>query len=377
MLKKELRIGAVSDIHMGHARNPTASICKNFRREINNAEFLRSIDLLLIVGDFYEKLLSNDSQDSMDSDVEISLLLRNCQRYGVVLRVVEGTRSHDRGQPRRFLTNLDKQRDAGLPLPDLQYFNTIHIEYIESLGIHMLYVPDDMGNTAQTLERVRELMSEMGLSQVDFAMMHGFFPHQLGNIPEQAHLVHDPQAYLALVRFLIFIGHVHTTSQYERIFAQGSFDRLAHNEEGPKGYLRAVVQPDGNFVMEFLENTGALIFKTIAVETDDVVEAILQIDRQVEGLASGSYIRVLTPVGHSILSNNKMLLERWPQFIWSQEAKDRDKKKPQVLMEVRPHYHPVILTPTTLREVVSERLKQKNYPAELVETIDRQLGEVM
>jgi hypothetical protein len=72
-----------------------------------------------------------------------------------------------------------------------------------------------------------------------------------------------------------------------------------------------------------------------------------------------------------------MLLERWPQFIWSQEAKDRDKKKPQVLMEVRPHYHPVILTPTTLREVVSERLKQKNYPAELVETIDRQLGEVM
>jgi hypothetical protein len=46
-------------------------------------------------------------------------------------------------------------------------------------------------------------------------------------------------------------------------------------------------------------------------------------------------------------------------------------------MEVRPHYHPVILTPTTLREVVSERLKQKNYPAELVETIDRQLGEVM
>ena len=97
-------------------------------------------------------------------------------------------------------------------------------------------------------------MITSGLTKVDYAVMHGQFDYQLPK-----HITgmprHDSQKYLDIVKHYIFIGHIHTHSVYDRIIAQGSFDRLTHGQEEPKGYVVSIV--DDEEKISSLRNTYA------------------------------------------------------------------------------------------------------------------------
>jgi hypothetical protein len=187
-------------------------------------------------------------------------ILRLCKKWNIILRVIEGTPSHDRKQPGQFrLFNESIQAN-------FKYFDGLHLEYIPELDINVLYLSDEYrGDTSQTQKEVNTLLAEHQLTQVDFTIMHGAYKHQVPNVKHMQ--VHDHEFYLRITKKYIFIGHIHTASQYNRILAQGSFDRLAHNEESPKGFfhVKCYEGDTTNDVVTFCINHNAAIYKTVDV----------------------------------------------------------------------------------------------------------------
>ena len=72
--------------------------------------------------------------------------------------------------------------------------------------------------------------------------------------------------FIDMARLTIF-GHDHRHQNYrEQIYYNGSFSRLCHGEEYPKGFLMSYIDEDETETI-FVENEHALEFKTISIET--------------------------------------------------------------------------------------------------------------
>lgn len=369
----EVNIAVASDIHLGSKRNSTSFIINNLNKHLVTDAFLASIKILFLAGDVYDEELSTYSKEYSEIGSWIFRLLRKCHRYGVMVRILEGTRSHDRAQSIQFVTINEAMKTLGKGV-DLAYVNEIHIEHMVKYDLTVLYVPDDLnsGNTQATLDQVKQLMASQNLKSVDLAIMHGNFQHQL---PEIAHSpVHDSEAYSQLVRQLIFIGHIHTSSVEGKIHAQGSFDRYAHNEEEAKGFFRAVLRPDSYTVM-FIENTDAAIYKTITCDADSVADNILKIDAVVKNLTKSANLRVEANVGNPIFDNLSVLKERWPMHQWTSVVRGKEKKKSTPILDHKLVYVPVSLDRQTLHPRLMERLRTKCYDETIVSRCDMLLAQ--
>jgi Holliday junction resolvase RusA-like endonuclease len=191
---------------------------------------------------------------------------------------------------------------------------------MEKHNIHVLYVPDEWaGTTEETLEQVKTLMREMQLKQVDIAIMHGLFNYQLPGIGK-ASSKHDEVSYLEIVRYFINIGHIHTHSTYERILAQGSFDRLSHGEEEPKGGMIMIIDPDEGNKYFFIENKGAKIFKTITLKNADVEKSMEFIERQLLKIPINAYIRIKAAKDHGVYIGFEELKIKFPFYNFSKKS---------------------------------------------------------
>lgn len=351
---KKIKILSVSDVHLGSKRNKTSKIISNFKKYILN-EQNRDIDILVIVGDFYDGLLDLKSQEGYDIDFLIYLILTYCKNNNIILRILEGTPSHDWTQPERFI-KLNKI--LGYEDLNIKYIDNVTVEYIDSFDIHVLYVPDEIQPTPEkTLELVKESMMSKGLDKVDFAFMHGQFEYQLPshilNIPR-----HSSNVYLDIVKYFIFIGHIHTHSVNDRIIAQGSFDRLSHGEEEPKGYVLAEVSSN-NAEFSFIENKDARIYKTVDCSYFELDKALEYLKELSSSLQEDSAIRVSAPSNHPILSNLQELVDFAPLITWSKIIKDKDKVSESQIIDFsqeEKEYTPVTISKDNLLDLMSPRL---------------------
>lgn len=358
------KMASISDIHLGHRRNKASFIIKNLDDTITNDQVFSTIKLLVLVGDVFDELLNSASDDYHDIVRWAANTLSLSHKHDVLLYVLEGTPSHDRKQSIVFETLNEIRAKAGLGKAKLKYVTELSIEYIEELGVTALFVPDEWGPSPQdTLDQVRQLLVEHDLETVDFAFMHGMFEHQLEFPGVQTHSSKD---YLELVRCLIFIGHIHTYSNYDRIFAQGSFDRISQGEEGPKGYLTAQIETDYSYEVSFVENKNAAAYITIEVESFDVVENLLLIEEKIHSLRTGSHVRIKANHDNPILTNVALIKDRWPELIWAFQSKSKAAKESALLIDHKNTYVPVQLNRQTIVPVMSERLTFLNYPKDVV-----------
>lgn len=373
---KEVRFACISDIHLGSKRNKTSFITANLNKYFVTDEVLSSIDILFIAGDVFDELLNTSSEELGQIDLWIGRLLRKCHRYHVMVFVLEGTPSHDRGQSCRFVTINELNHKSGSRGVQLKYIKDLHIEYIEKFDLHVLFVPDEQSNSpADTLDQVKALMRKMGLCQVDMAVMHGQFPHQLPAGISHVQF-HDPDAYCDLVRGVILVGHIHTPSVYRNIYGQGSFDRLGHNEEEAKGFLKGVQTKD-SYHLTFVENKGARIYKTISCTADSTAENLLIIDAAIQGCPIESNLRVEASTGNPILSNMPLVRERWPGFVWSSVERGKEKKRLTQLIDHKTIYVPISLDRQNLSGVMHARLQEKGYEPAIIDRCIQQLATVM
>ncbi len=292
----------VSDVHLGHHKTKTDYIISNLKSVIHYLIENENIDLLSIAGDLFDRRLWSD-----DSDIGLILsyifeLIQLCHKKKTSIRILKGTPSHDWNQ-----LNLIKiiYENIGEKV-DFKYFDDVAIEYNERLKKTILYIPDEWGMTAEyTFNYVKRLLKENNLSQVDLAIMHGMFDYQVASLPNMpfSKAVHKSSDYLSIVKYYIFVGHIHTFSSFERIIAEGSFDRLAHGEEEPKGCVLLNLDDDlSKCSFQFIENKNAKIYKTIEVKQKDINKALDYIEKQIYKYPKDSYIRLMVNKDSPLLS---------------------------------------------------------------------------
>ena len=273
------------DDHLGHLKTPTKHIIASFIKHILN-ELNKDADVLFIEGDLFDRLLDLNSKEAQLIIAFFNFLLSYCYQNNILLRVLEGTPSHD-WQQSQTLVQLNEIRTHKC---DLKYHKVLDIEYIERINKHVLYIPDEWTNSHDDLERqIQEKLNEHSITQVDIAILHGQFAYQFAGRPY--HGFHYKEEYfLQLVRGFIHVGHYHMHNPMDRILPAGSLERLAHGEEEPKGYI---IVNDDNWT--FVENTDAWIYKTLNITPSTTVE---KLDKQIAKYPKGSFIRLLLNKDH-------------------------------------------------------------------------------
>lgn len=365
MLNQTYFGATVSDIHLFHHRTPTKKILEELREAFPDNEETAKLNTIYLAGDVFDKLVNYQNDDTFLTEVWIKDFLRMLKKNNTQLRVLEGTPSHDWKQSRRF-EHVNKISGINA---DVKYFDDVEIEFNEKYGIHVLYIPDEHDNyTENTLAVAREKMQELGLEKVDLTIMHGQFNYQIpaaSNAPK-----HDEEAYLALTRYFIFIGHVHVHSHMDRILAQGSFSRLSHGEERPKGHINFVLYPDENMKWDFIENKKATKYITVDVRGLEADEAIKKVRKYLVGLPEDSHVRVFANKGEPILLQDKYdeLIRNNVIYNWSKPKVDDPTLLVDEDKEIKPsfEYHAITLTPDNLEKHLMDRFVKKGYDESVV-----------
>lgn len=333
VIRRKLKYLVIGDVHLGHEKNRTVDIIRNLDSYFGNYsgkhEFAQ-LDAIFIAGDLFDRLLNYPNPDVHEIELWLGRLMRFCARHDIVLRILEGTPSHDRKQSKSseiIYSFLEKK-------PDFRYIDTLHVEYIESLGLRVLYVPDEWtASTELTLHQTRELIANEGIDQVDIAIMHGAFAYQLPMAPATVPK-HSEADYLSLVKHFIHIGHIHNFSVFERIIAEGSFDRIAHGEEDPKGGVVATLDPENGDSFDFVENKTAKVFKTIEVRNPDVDKCMEMIRKATAKVPDDSYIRIKTTKDHPIYQAFDELKLKFPMLNFTKMTKEDERDNYELIASV-------------------------------------------
>jgi len=352
----KLRYLCLSDIHIGHARNPAKAIVSNladYFSEFTNKSIFTRLDIIFIVGDLFDQLIDCSGPALYEALEFITRLVSFCGRNKIKLRILEGTPSHDRQQSRlfEFISSVKES------VADVKWIKTLMVERMEDLNLSILYVPDEYtASTDITLQLVYDLFKNQGIEQVDIAMMHGAFNYQMRCIPGQ-HDTHNETAYLSLVKHFINVGHIHTHSNYERIIAQGSFDRLAHGEEEPKGGVLMTIRDDGSDYYEFIENKKAKIFKTIEIKSEDLQKCLHQLERILLKIPNESYIRIKAPKLHPILVHISELKKQYQFIHFSKLSLEEEEEQQSVIKNTNEfNYSVVEIRPENIVNLIIKEL---------------------
>lgn len=296
-----LKYSVSSDVHLGHLKTPTAHIIQSFKSSILT-ESNKDLDVLFIAGDLFDRLLDLNSKEVQLIIEFFNYLLSYCYSNNILIRVLEGTPSHDWQQS----STLVKLNDIRTHKCDLKYHKFLDIEYIERIGKYVLYIPDEWTNSHDELElQIQEKLNQHSITKVDIAIMHGQFKYQLAGKKYNGFYFKE-EYFLNLVRGYIHVGHYHMFSKFDRILANGSLERLAHGEEAPKGY---VIVEDDKYT--FVENTNAYTYVTLNITNATTLE---RLDKLIAKYPVNSYIRLLLSKEHEFNINFNELKLRYLDY---------------------------------------------------------------
>jgi len=369
----ELYIVNIGDVHLLHRQTSTEHILSNLNQVLADPVETAKIDMLCFTGDIFDTRGSLSDPAVPRINEWIANTLKKAKQHDIVVRVLKGTPLHDWEQSQLW-ESINAIADIGA---DLRYVKTVSVEYIERLGISMLYVPDEANSSTQkTLSQVRELLHAKGMDQVDFAMMHGQFDYQIDALLD-AHKTHDSDAYLALVREFIMVGHVHTYNRRGRIIPPGSFDRLKHGEEEAKGHVRILTKKDGEHEVRFIENKGAKRYVTVPCKGLDLTETLAQVDKYIKDLPIDSYVRIEADTGNPVLTNMQQVVLKYPEYNWSKISRKEKKVQEEEAAALEKTFQHVALTKDNLGDMWLARVAKANPKPEVLAAARQLIGEVL
>lgn len=349
-----------SDIHIGNPRVPATIICDNLRTMIS--PHLETTDLIFLGGDLWDRAISL-SEDASHIGLDFCLwLLNEADRHHVTIRVLRGTWSHDRDQ----CCILKRMHTANNYKNSLEYFDKITLEYIESLNIRVLYLPDDLPyeSSEDVMYRVQTMMRERGWDTVDYANVHGYFAHV---VPEGAHTpkITFTKEQFSFVTRAVLIGHVHTSSVSGMFFYNGSTERLSHGEEEPKGMLLVTDTPQ-RVSVKFIENKHALTFKTIDLSyctapEEATLAFIKAVEKHFPNTDSLGYVRVIHPNKEIKRALAQYTKQNLPHLTYTHlDPKDKkEEKRPEPVLHMTDITTLISPTKDTLPEMIFDFLKGK------------------
>ena len=265
-----MRILWSSDHHTLHPTTPTFHVLGNLSTFYYKDHDLANVGLVIKGGDLMDRLVDSNHPDLFRVKEWNSEFLNKCHKHKVAVLYLEGTSSHDWGQP--------KHLETVAPLDmDFRYVDTLSIQHYPQLdGLTVMCVPDNFGAMTpdEIWEQALTVLNEHKLDKVDVIAFHGTWDHQLpGHV---MHKKHDRKRWESICRILILSGHIHIPSVEGLVHSSGSFDRIAHGEEHPKGgFVVDLDKKKGTFKASFWENKKALPYVTLRVKPDITPEQLV------------------------------------------------------------------------------------------------------
>lgn len=280
-----VRMAVGGDLHFLHNRVPTYQISTGLRDLFTR--YQDSLNVISLIGDVLDDSKYLRQEDTHEFLEWANWLLNFCKVNGISLWVLEGTPSHDHKQSRIF-ERLNKVIGA-----DLKYFDGIGIFHDEKTNLTVGWVQDEYRRNARETEaEFSEMMATRGIEYVDIMLMHGCFTSQIPQFKSDS--TFDESFWVPITKYGIYIGHDHkpkeivvsqpsSFSQNGIIRVTGSWERLAQNEEGDKGFTIADFTPEG-VTNHFHVNYAAVPQITVREKQDydelynDCMEALKYID---------------------------------------------------------------------------------------------------
>lgn len=256
-----LTAAVISDIHFG-------AIKPNVLYNELKTQFLdfikdRYIDMIVICGDFYNSIISLNSQTALTSFDFMNELVDICEKNGIkYIRIIEGTLSHDNYQILNFRMHESNTK------VNFRVITKTCAEVIED-NITILYIPEEYVSDHYNHYK-RFLVKDK--KYYDLIFGHGMFKEtsfakedgetQISRAP-----IWNSKLLSSLCKGPIFFGHIHTSQVIRKhIYYTGSFSRWVYGQEEPKGfYIFAYDTESHKYIAEFIENKLARLYDTMIV----------------------------------------------------------------------------------------------------------------
>ncbi|MDH2154329.1 metallophosphoesterase [Stenotrophomonas sp. GD03657] len=355
MKAESAQVASISDVHLGHHNTTAEEIIPNLHEAFKDTERNNALDVIIIAGDLFDRLMSLNNPQVFATMIWFGAFLRWAAARKVAVRLLAGTKSHDWDQNQFLMVLQEVMNVEG----DVKYIDTLSIEYIDCIDRHVLWVPDDWRPDPDvTWMEVTQLLREKGLDKVDISVVHGSFEHQLPEVAN-AH-PHKLRRYLDISRDYVIGGHIHIPGSLEHFICNGSFDRLTHGEEGPKGHWRLKLNRKSGNEAEFIENKNAKKYITVDCAGLPLEDAMNLIKSEVSRIPTTSFVRVRANEGDAILSLIDTLRKNYPTYTWSTKKDERKDTQRILLTDMRSTFQAVQLSPENIVELLMTRLSEKH-----------------
>jgi hypothetical protein len=372
-IAKSFKGAVISDVHLGHRKTSTEHSITTLKQMLPNNAATGELDIIFISGDFFDRILSAASDDYILICEYISFLLRICKNRNIILRCLEGTPSHDYKQAKIF--DIFNEVIGA----NFKYAETLEYEYIDELGIDVIYIPDEFRHNAEdTRDEVLALMERNQITSVAYVIMHGMCTYQA-----PAHRLnssmHDHEFYNSIVRINTYCGHVHQNSNNGSFNVPGSTERYCFGDETDKGHLRFSVI-DGIPTNTFVINHNSKIYKYIKLsKIDDLSEEDLsdlvmnQAKVVICDYPLDSNFRYRVNSDREIGAYVEQVVAKYPGMNWDWENSSKDTDT-QTLPKIREHVNKesaFTITKDNIVKLVSDELVEadKNISKQVLEVL--------
>ena len=356
--QQSLKIANFNDIHLGHRRTPTIDTIACFDTVLDNEVEVSTWDIIVLTGDLFDSLLYLTNIYLDEIMTFITRLIQLSIKHDIVVRILEGTPAHDHKQSALvlYLNKVIETVNNNNTKADVKHVTELSIEYIEKLNLNVLYVPDEWNlDPLDTYYEALELMKNKSLEQVDICLLHGAFNYQIdAKLNPKSH---PEELWSKIVKYYIFSGHVHFPSKWENILVAGSFNRLAHGEEHPKGWLTVELFTTGEHRILFHENKHATIYRTLDVGNKSLESVLELVKEECSTYPKRSHIRLLVTDRDAINDGLKTLRQMYSYFHFTIKV-DVKEKQTRTLKIMDTKFEAIQLDPDSVKRLLSERISQ-------------------
>lgn len=313
------KITAIGDLHFGNPKLKSeelyTKLCKHLYPELVDTQ------LLLLTGDTYDQLTTVNSSANRYVLKFIQDIYSMSHSTGMQIRVLHGTYSHDRDQISIF-------DNVALPYTRAKVVDKITAEELSDFNnksdkkLRILYIPDNLPykHSSEVTDHISSVYKFLGWDKADIILGHGSFDYALGcnsdHLPECTYTIEQIKPYVNSDG-LVIMGHIHRPSHRANIYYCGSFDRMVHGEEEPKGFYTFTYQ--NKWISKFHENTDAYKFITITPEGDDIDTRVHDLLGKVDKAFPEyrGYLRVLYTNADDRVIYQRICLQAYPDIFFT------------------------------------------------------------
>lgn len=359
-LNHQLNWAAIADLHFGEHKLPPDTLYLNLVEYLYPK--LEGMDILFIPGDLFDSQLTLTHLGSYYAMMFISDMVYHSERTGMKIRIVDGTYSHDRNQS-KFIKSFTKHAHKC----NCRIITEIEVETIKLekgvAPLRVVYLPDSLpyGHSNQVIDRIMELFQQVGWTTADVLLGHGSFAHALPEVARTA-TTYSAEQFDGLIDGPIIMGHIHVPSRHGKVMYTGSFERLAHGEEGKKGFLTGTMDWQRKWSYKFVENKKAIKFITLSLHTEDhdeVVQEFRSLIIQKFPTLQG-HVRVL----HADATIRSLLHQicnaEFPKIRYTSKTSEALKEEREIAEPVEVDDAQLVLDLPTLTEMIYLRLRDQS-----------------